>query len=60
MTTCEITPLDPRLDQKGYYCNDKDKYKCKNMKETYSDMNKEKYTCSVCGNSYSLYYEDMT
>lgn len=33
--------------------------RCKNIKEIYSDFDKESYECSVCGYHYSLYYEDM-
>jgi len=36
-----------------------DEYRCSNMKETYSDMEMERYRCAVCGASYRLDYEDM-
>ena len=34
-------------------------YRCKNMKETYSDMEMERYRCAVCGASYRLDYDEM-
>ena len=37
----------------------KDWTKCKHIKMTYSDFDKESYDCAVCGESFNLYYEDM-
>lgn len=33
--------------------------KCPNMKETYSNMEGERYRCALCNQSYYLDYEDM-
>lgn len=32
---------------------------CPNIKETYSDFDKESYKCEVCGYRYNLYYDEM-
>lgn len=32
---------------------------CSNMKEVGGDFECERYSCEVCGQHYTLYYEDM-
>ncbi len=55
MTT---TPAAQAFD---YKCRNDDKYSCPNMKDDPNDtsMESEKYKCTVCGERYKLYYEDM-
>lgn len=33
--------------------------RCPNIVQTYQGYDKETYSCEVCGEFYSLYYDDM-
>jgi hypothetical protein len=33
--------------------------RCPNLKEVTSSFDTERYECAVCGERYTLYYEDM-
>ena len=40
-------------------CSHKDENGKSTYKETYSDFDYESYECTLCGDRYKLWYEDM-